>query len=331
MARQPASTIGVLLACGLLGCGRGSRPAVPWRLSTDLVDVGPILSTADVECTVTLTNTSGQPLHVDSVSASCNCLTAELGPRTIDSGASATLAIAYDPTGTAGLREHHVDLHFATPGVAPAVVRFRAEVELVFGWQGGPVDLGRVDPWVGTSATVRLQGRPTSLDAEPRAETSAGELLVDARREAGGNIVVNLRLTEPPLGTLDDLVIVTVGEAPDDRALIPVHAEVVPAIEVSRPTAFFGFVPCDEPAECVIELRGVPSDALEPVECSAAGVSAVAEPTDDGTRLRLTLDPPTAGAGPLRGEVRVELRRPERRALRFRVIGTVLPEPGCDC
>lgn len=321
----------LLALVALAGCGRNAAKAPPWLLAIDLVDVGQVLSSDAVERAVTVTNTDEQALHVDSVSASCSCLTATLDPMTIAPGATATLTIAYDPTGTAGVREHHVELHFAEPGVQPAIVRFRAEVELVFGWQGGPVDLGRVDPWVETSATVRLQGRPGAGDAEPRAASSAGELQADAQREAGGDILVDLRLTEPPLGTLDELVIVTIGESPDDRALIPVHAEVVPTIEVSRTTAFFGFVPCGEPAECVIDLRGVTPEAVERVESTAAGVTAALEPIDGGARLRLTLDPPAAGAGPLSGEVRVLMRRPERRALRFRLVGSVLPDPGCGC
>ncbi|MDR7521563.1 MAG: DUF1573 domain-containing protein [Armatimonadota bacterium] len=95
LARIALLAAGAVVAAGVVWLGQtaGGRPALV--LETTAVDFGPLRerSTRFVE----LRNAGRKPLYILAISSSCGCTTAEADATVLVPGATARLAITFDP------------------------------------------------------------------------------------------------------------------------------------------------------------------------------------------------------------------------------------------
>lgn len=121
----------VLLILTLAGCGGAGAGAAPQvAVSPAHFDFGPIGS-EPVTTVFTIRNEGQGPLHVESVSTSCGCTTAQMEADTLAPGASAQLSVTFDPqahAGAVGQFVRYVYLRTDDPARPEVEIEIRAEV-----------------------------------------------------------------------------------------------------------------------------------------------------------------------------------------------------------
>lgn len=95
---KPIRMIALLCLLLLAACGGANAAAAPPALSLEMttLTLGDVPNGQIVERDVTVTNTGGAPLVVESLTTSCGCTTATLDSLTIAPNATAMLHIAFD-------------------------------------------------------------------------------------------------------------------------------------------------------------------------------------------------------------------------------------------
>lgn len=341
----------VVVMCGTMivaGCGRqASAPPAsspvrmalhaserdrPYVLTPAVHDFGRIRSDQRAERKTTLTNIGTAPLKIAGIHTSCGCVTASTKFTSLPPGASLDVTVAYVPDGRWGKVHHHADVLFAERGVPPAVIEMKGEVEMVFGRTGGPIDLGEIAASDMTRRTLSIPCRLEPTAGEPTVESTAPHVTATARRERD-TVKVSLVVRDAPLGKLEEIVSVQVSPDRGGTATLRVRGHVAAPYKLSAETVFFGFVPCTDTPERRITIDGLREGDVDNVTSTKPGVAARLEFGERGrpAMLVVDLDAKQAGAGMLDGLVTVALRRPRDAALRFRLVGSVLPNPECGC
>lgn len=84
--------LALALAFLLTACSR--QPKI--TLETTSLDMGDVINGTVVTKEIAVTNTGTAPLHIEGVSTSCGCTTAEISPQTIKPGEQGILHIQFD-------------------------------------------------------------------------------------------------------------------------------------------------------------------------------------------------------------------------------------------
>lgn len=84
----------LLVSLTLVACGPAGQPDI--ELAQASTDLGEVENGEVREFSVQVQNVGDAPLHIEAVTTSCGCTTAEVSPETIAPGESGSLRVTYD-------------------------------------------------------------------------------------------------------------------------------------------------------------------------------------------------------------------------------------------
>lgn len=241
-------------------------------------DFGTVARGAKVEHRFIIENIYEEDVHIQSISSTCGCSTAEVGKQTLKTWEKTALVVTLDTRGFLGRKDATITVVFDAPFYAEVQLNIYSYIRRDVVVQPGAVEFGAVPQGVETTRTLKITYAGRSDWRLERVECSNPHLevqLSEIQRTAGPvaniayELLVKLKSGTPPGYIKDQLVLVT-NDANARAARVPVSVEgVVRAALSVRPTALLmGVAEPGQPLTRNIVVQGQTPFRILAVHCN---------------------------------------------------------------
>jgi len=281
-----------------------------------------------------LTNSTSGPIHINSVRASCSCVSASISSTDLAPGETATLVVRLDTSRVHGFTQKAIYVHLDQPQGEEVPFRVQTTIREDVVLSPDSLAFGRVKR--GSSPEANVTARFfSSADCQtvvatcdsPCVEVSVRKVPGDAT-PASYQITARLR-PDFPVGTWYSTVWLATDNPALPRLQIPLTVEVGSSLRISPPSVALEQVKRDTEARRTVVVRADQPFRILEVKGADAQL-LVEEGVQGGTAVHvLTIKFQARSPGVLLRTIRIITDLPEDNSIDLQMTAEVVPSPAC--
>ncbi len=267
--------IGLIACCCLttFGTVHGQGGWADQLVDKRRIDFGVVATGADTADVITVTNKTGNTIHISGVSTACTCAQAGQPSSTLlQPGESATVEIRLNTKQFSKKRDTSLTIFFDSPQYGSVTIPISAYIRTDVVFDPGIVRFGNVEFGTPSQVVVRVSyaGRPDWKITDVKMGSSDLSATLKELRRQGGyvdyELTVKLGNTAKPQRLRDIVTLVTDDEA-SPRVPLMVEGIIVPDISISPENVQIRPLSPGESTNVRVVIKGTKPFVVEDVNC----------------------------------------------------------------